>query len=132
MPQATFHYVEEHADVETINAMANDISKVANYIGTPIPEEATFLQYLPGGNALHLHGCNRIGDSPDDSVADRNCKAWGVNNLYVGGSGVIPKGIGCNPTLTAVAFALRASMDILGLDTSDTFHAPVEGRSGCE
>ena len=98
----------------------------ASFIGTPIPEAATFVQYLPGGNALHLHGCNRIGTSVTDSVADSNCKAWGVNNLYLGGNGVIPKGIGCNPTLTSVALALRASMDILGLDTSDTFHTPVE------
>ena len=122
MPQPTFHYVEEHADVDTIDAMAKDLTKVASFIGTPIPEAATFVQYLPGGNALHLHGCNRIGTSVTDSVADSNCKAWGVNNLYLGGNGVIPKGIGCNPTL----IALRASMDILGLDTSDTFHTPVE------
>merc|ERR1711935_164156 len=93
-PQPTFHYVEAHADVDMIDAMAKDLIKVAGYIGTPIPDAATFVQFLPGGNAFHLHGCNR--------------------------------------TLTAVALALRASMDILGLDTSDTFHTPVEQKPPCE
>jgi pyranose oxidase len=122
MPQATFHYEEDLSMADLISDMANDCANVAFELGTPLPSAGTMLQYLPDGSALHLHGCNRIGRSPKDSVCNENCKVWGTDNLYLGGNGCIPNGIACNPTLTSVALALRGSMDILGQDTKNTFH----------
>lgn len=126
MPQATFHYEEDTSMADEIHEMAKDCAGLAYELGSPIATAGNMLQYLPDGSALHLHGCNRIGRGPRDSVCDPNGKVWGTDNLYLGGNGCIPKGIGCNPTITAVGLALRSAMDILGTNTADTFHNPEE------
>lgn len=60
---------------------------------------------LRGGN--HHMGTIRMGDSPQHSVVDANCRVHGLDNLYVAGSGVFPTA-GCNnPTYSIVALALR-------------------------
>jgi len=124
MPQATFHYEQDMSMADLIHDMGKDCADLSFELGTVIPTKETMIQYLPDGSALHLHGCNRIGRSTQDSVCNENGKVWGTNNLYLGGNGCIPNGIACNPTLTSVALAVRAAMDILGESTANTFHKP--------
>lgn len=55
----------------------------------------------------HHMGGTRMSDSPEYGVVDRNCKVFGVDNLYMAGSSVFPTGGASSPTLTIVQLALR-------------------------
>jgi choline dehydrogenase-like flavoprotein len=58
-------------------------------------------------DAIHQMGATRIGSSRDSGVVDGNLKVWDVDNLYVVGATVFPSTGFANPTLTAIALALR-------------------------
>ncbi len=60
-----------------------------------------------GAYGGHHIGTTRMGVGPQTSVVDTNCKVFGVNNLYIAGSGTFPTSSQANPTLTIVAMALR-------------------------
>ena len=49
----------------------------------------------------------RIGEDPDTSVLDLNCRTHDIENLYVVDGSFFPFNSGVNPTLTIVASALR-------------------------
>jgi choline dehydrogenase-like flavoprotein len=65
------------------------------------------------GNCSHQHGTTRMGDDPDSSVLDRNCRAHEVDNLFVVDGGPMPTATGANPTLTMMANAWRVADHIL-------------------
>ena len=52
-------------------------------------------------------GTTRMSDSEQTGVVDRDCKVFGVNNLYVAGSSVFTTSGAANPTFTIVSLALR-------------------------
>ena len=55
-----------------------------------------------------------MGERDDGtSVVDSHCKVWGVNNLFIGSCAVMETSQACNPTLTAVALAIRTCRRIL-------------------
>ena len=56
----------------------------------------------------HHIGGTRMSDDPAQGIVDRNLKAHGLGNLYIGGSSVFPDGGGyANVTLTIVQMSLR-------------------------
>ncbi len=55
----------------------------------------------------HHSGTTRMSDSPRDGVVDRDCRVHGVAGLYVASASVTPTSSQANPTLTAIALALR-------------------------
>jgi choline dehydrogenase-like flavoprotein len=61
------------------------------------------------GNCSHQHGTTRMGNDPDTSVLDRNCRAHEVDNLFVVDGGPFPTATGANPTLTIMANAWRVA-----------------------
>jgi choline dehydrogenase-like flavoprotein len=50
-----------------------------------------------------------MGNDPNDSVADKNCRSHDHKNLFLQGSGLFPSIATANPTLTIMALALRAA-----------------------
>ena len=61
----------------------------------------------PDPNAHHHSGTTRMGATPDEGVVDRNCRVFGVENLYIAGASVFPTSGFANPTLTILALSLR-------------------------
>jgi len=55
----------------------------------------------------HQSGTCRFGEDPATSVLDRNCRAHEVDNLYVVDTSFFPSIGAVNPSLTAIANALR-------------------------
>jgi choline dehydrogenase-like flavoprotein len=62
---------------------------------------------VPLGGTAHQAGTLRFGTDPAHSVLDLNCKAHGIDNLYVTDASFFPSIGAVNPTLTIIANALR-------------------------
>jgi hypothetical protein len=61
------------------------------------------------GHGAHQIGLTRMGANAREGVVDSNLRCFGAPNLHVVGTGVLPTSGQANPTLTAVALALRLS-----------------------
>jgi choline dehydrogenase-like flavoprotein len=55
----------------------------------------------------HHMGTTRMDDDPTKGVVDGDCRANGLDNLYVAGSSVFPTSASLAPTLTIVQLSLR-------------------------
>ncbi|WP_117192102.1 FAD-dependent oxidoreductase [Rhizobium terrae] len=66
--------------------------------------QAVFDQAFDG---YHQIGLSRMSSHPAEGVADAECRVHGVANLYLAGSCLFPTGGQANPTMPAVALALR-------------------------
>ena len=62
---------------------------------------------IPLAGCAHQVGTCRFGADPKTSVLDVNCKAHDVDNLYVVDTSFFPSIGAVNPSLTAIANALR-------------------------
>lgn len=78
---------------------------VGRLLGTPPGEDGAWPASTIGGK--HHTGSTRMSWNSADGVVDRECRVHGMENLFVAGSSVFPSGGWANPTLTAVALALR-------------------------
>lgn len=56
---------------------------------------------------FHHMGGTRMAASPQEGIVDGDCKVFGVDNLYIGGSSVFTTGGFTNPTYPIVQLALR-------------------------
>lgn len=109
MPKMRIRYSHTEKDLALIEEMRRLSLESAGLIGTLVQEPAL----AAGGASIHYQGAVRMGPVDDGtSVCDPELQVWGVENLYVGGNGVIPTSTACNPTLTNVALAWRAATRI--------------------
>lgn len=118
MPQPSFELSLSEDDRQRQQLMMRDMRRAANALGTYLPgcEPRFVVPTLP----LHIAGTVRMGTNADTSVVDPDSTVWGIENLYLGGNGLIPTGNASNPTLTSVAMALRAARKILGEERQNT------------
>ncbi|KAI0265044.1 pyranose 2-oxidase [Gloeopeniophorella convolvens] len=107
MPQPTFEFVHSEEDQRRNDRMMSDMCRAASFLGSYLPGSNP--QFLEPGLALHITGTIRAGDDPETSVVNRDCRVHDISNLYLGGNGVIPTAMACNPTITSVCYALHAS-----------------------
>jgi choline dehydrogenase-like flavoprotein len=65
-------------------------------------------------DAGHHIGTTRMAQNPKHGVVDRDCRVFGLSNLYIASSAVFPTGGFSNPTLTIVALAIRLADRLRG------------------
>lgn len=63
-------------------------------------------------NYGHVCGTCRFGESPSNSVLDRNNRVHDLDNLYIVDASFFPTSGGINPSLTIAANALRVAKEI--------------------
>jgi choline dehydrogenase-like flavoprotein len=100
-------------DQELMNILANECGEILRQAGPGVRFAG---QGAVGGDvariANHVLGGARFGTDERDSVLDRDCRAWGFENLYVVDGAFMPTSGGANPTLTIQANSLRVG-DVL-------------------
>ncbi|SIO26879.1 pyranose oxidase [Singulisphaera sp. GP187] len=109
--QPTFEFELSNTERQRMHDMMDDMLGAASSLGAFLP--GTEPRFMPKGLALHIQGTTRMGTDPATSVVDEHLRVHGVDNLFVGGNGVIPTGNASNPTLTNVALALRSARHML-------------------
>lgn len=101
LPRAEFSFSYGENDnkmithaVDTANAILEAAGGAPRYV---VPDTA------------HLMGGCRMGDDPETSVVDKDCRAHDVPNLYICSAAVFPTAGGGNPTATIMAVAARTA-----------------------
>ncbi len=78
------------------------------YLKNHLVERQFYIKSTMGIAAVgHQAGTCRFGSDPATSVLDLNCKAHDLDNLYVVDTSFMPTIGAVNPSLTAIANALR-------------------------
>ncbi len=72
-----------------------------------LPHSIYLHKGMPIGATAHQAGTVRFGRDPQSSALDVNCKAHDLDNLYVVDTSFFPSIGAVNPSLTAIANALR-------------------------
>lgn len=78
-----------------------------------IPNNLYLGKQIPVAGVGHQSGTCRFGIDPETSVLDVNCKAHELDNLYVVDTSFFPSIGAVNPSLTAIANALRVGEHLL-------------------
>ena len=91
-----------------------------------IPRWSVLSQQIPLAGIAHNCGTIRFGTDPQRSAVHVNCKAHDVDDLYVVDTSFFPSSSAVNPSLTAIANALRVGDHLL-----ERLGAPRHGKRRC-
>lgn len=95
---------------DKLKSMLNSLEMHPDYL---IPRSLYLKSNIPIAGVAHQAGTCRFGTDPKTSVLDRNCKAHELDNLYVVDTSFFPSIGAVNPSLTAIANALRVGDHLL-------------------
>jgi choline dehydrogenase-like flavoprotein len=113
--KVTLHYtfnnqVPKQKLYEKLKSMLNHLGMHPHYL---LPRHAYLKSDIPIAGVAHQAGTCRFGTDPKTSVLDVNCKAHELDNLYVVDTSFFPSIGAVNPSLTAMANALRVGDHLL-------------------
>ena len=89
---------------EKLKSMLNHLGMHPDHL---IPRQAYLKNEIPVAGVAHQAGTCRFGKDPQTSVLDVNCKAHELDNLYVVDTSFFVSIGAVNPSLTAMANAIR-------------------------
>lgn len=95
---------------EKLKSMLGHLGMYSDHL---IPHDAYLKNEIPIAGVAHQAGTCRFGKDPKTSVLDTNCKAHELDNLYVVDTSFFPSIGAVNPSLTAIANALRVGDHLL-------------------
>ena len=98
----------------SIKLILTNIEKFLNYKFTQSKKDQLYFNKIPTpGLSHHESGGLIMGKTAKKSVVDRNCKVWGIKNLYVCDMSTFPNLSPFNPTLTSLAITLRVTNNLI-------------------
>ena len=95
---------------EKLKSMLNHLGMHPDHL---IPRNAYMKTEIPIAGCAHQAGTCRFGRDPQTSVLDVNCKAHELDNLYVVDTSFFVSIGAVNPSLTAIANAIRVGDHLL-------------------
>src|SRR5947209_6270959 len=102
--------LDEHNNVEGLKRLRGKLQGMLGELGLEehLHHHSIYMHKgMPIGATAHQAGTVRFGTDPNSSALDVNCKAHDVDNLYVVDTSFFPSIGAVNPSLTAIANALR-------------------------
>ena len=103
--------IDEQNNVEGVKRLRHKLDGMLDQLGMHehhLLDRSLYLhKSMPIGATAHQAGTVRFGRDSVSSALDVNCKAHDVDNLYVVDTSFFPSIGAVNPSLTAIANALR-------------------------
>jgi choline dehydrogenase-like flavoprotein len=103
--------LDERNNIEGLNRLRHKLQDMLGELGMHqhrLLDHSIYLHKgMPIGATAHQAGTVRFGTDPRTSALDVNCRAHDVDNLYVVDTSFFPSIGAVNPSLTAIANALR-------------------------
>jgi choline dehydrogenase-like flavoprotein len=103
--------LNENNNVEGVSRLRHKLEDMLGDLGMHphrLVDHSIYLHKgMPIGATAHQAGTVRFGTDPGSSALDANCKAHDLDNLYVVDTSFFPSIGAVNPSLTAIANALR-------------------------
>jgi choline dehydrogenase-like flavoprotein len=103
--------LDEKNNVEGVKRLRHKLQGMLGHLGMHphhLLDHSIYLHKgMPIGATAHQAGTVRFGVDPQTSALDPNCKAHDLDNLYVVDTSFFPSIGAVNPSLTAIANALR-------------------------
>jgi choline dehydrogenase-like flavoprotein len=109
--------IEEDNNVEGVKRLRHKLDGMLGHLGMRqhhLLDHSLYLhKTMPIGATAHQAGTVRFGTDPAASALDTDCRAHDVDNLYVVDTSFFPSIGAVNPSLTAMANALRVGDHLL-------------------
>ena len=114
--QGNIHLAKTYHNTEPHRRLLAKLKALLGQLGChpmTIARWSVLSQQIPLAGIAHNCGTVRFGTDPRSSALDVNCKAHELDNLYVVDTSFFPSSSPVNPSLTAIANALRVGDHLL-------------------